>query len=433
MAAHGAFDRLVDARTESASRQLRLVVELPAVRQSLGVTAAEGVAVPQAASLTENYCRKIGAQFCVITDPRGRWLGQTNAPRDRASRSAIASVIDNARLGRSSKGVVSLVEGPAMVVAEPARAGADVIGALAAGYRLDDAMAAEVSKVTRGHVAFVCPDDVVCGSNMPVANRAALTALFENNAAVVDDVNAPPTHWMLAGTRFVAGVYRLSADPIGATASADKTGGPPRSGRPAAPPVRLVLLEDWSSAERALSQIRTALAWVGVWTVGVAVGGTILLSRRLTRPLRDLAECGSRNRPRQLGTARAGRRTRRSAHDGRGVQPHDRDAQPLAREATSQAAAAPASRTSASDRSPTRRTTRSSRSTAAAKSCSGTSARRQVFGYAEREGARAAAHAADPARRDRPSPPMRRRAAGRARPRGLAARSSSSARRRDGS
>jgi PAS domain S-box-containing protein len=238
--------------------------------------------------LTDSYCRKIAASFCLVTDPRGRWLAQTGAPRDRASRSAMATVIDNARISRSAKGVVALAEGPAIVVVEPARSGADVIGTLTAGYRLDDAMAAEVAKVTRGDVAVVCPDGVVCASNMPVAGRAALTALFENNAAVADEVDAPPTHWKLAGTPFVAGVYRISAGQTASVASADKIGSS-RPSRGAGSPVRLVLLEDWSSAERTASQIRTALAWVGVWMVGVAVSGTILLSRRLTRPLRNLA------------------------------------------------------------------------------------------------------------------------------------------------
>ena len=285
-AAHGAFDRLVDARTESASRQLRLISELPAFR-SPGAIPADGSAGPPV-NLTEIFCRKIAADFCVVTDPRGRWLGQTGAPRDRASRSAISSVIDHARSGRSSKGILALADGPAIVVTEPSRSGSDVTATVTAGYRLDDALADEVAKVTRGDVAFVCPDDVVCGSNMPVAGRAALTALFENNAAIVDQADARPRHWRLAGTPFVADVHRLAADQPGGTVSADKSAGQQAS-RSGVAPVRLVLLEDWSAAERAVGQIRTALVWVGVWVVGVAIGGTILLSRRLTRPLRGLA------------------------------------------------------------------------------------------------------------------------------------------------
>ena len=273
---------------------------------------------------------RLPPHFCVVTDPRGRWLGQTGAPRDRASRSAISSVIDHARSGRSSKGIVALADGPAIVVTEPSRSGPDVTATVTAGYRLDDALADEVAKVTRGDVAFVCPDDVVCGSNMPVAGRAALTALFENNAAVVDQADAPPRHWRLAGTPFVADVHRLAADQPGGTVSADKSAG-----------------QRASRSRRGAGPARAARELVGGRARGEpdpdgARVGRCLGRRRGDRrhdPAQPAAhaaasrprECGSRNRRRQLGPPRPCRRPGRSAHDGRGVQPHDRDAQPLAR------------------------------------------------------------------------------------------------------
>ncbi len=54
IAAHGAFDRLVDARTESASRQLRLISEFSAFR-SLGAIPADGSVPPPVVNLTESY------------------------------------------------------------------------------------------------------------------------------------------------------------------------------------------------------------------------------------------------------------------------------------------------------------------------------------------------------------------------------------------
>ncbi len=195
-------------------------------------------------------------------------------------------LIDGARAGRSSHGVVSLSDGPAILVAEPMRSGADVTGTLAVGYRLDDAMVAQLAMLTSGDVAFICAGGVVCGSSFAPPRRTALANLIAADKTTTQ-VDGPPGRWTLDGTPFVAGVYGL-ATVAPRTVSADRATGAETPGR-TEPQVRLVLLQDWSSAELALTRIRTALRWVGFWTVAVAVAGTILLSRRLTRPLRNLA------------------------------------------------------------------------------------------------------------------------------------------------
>ncbi|HYN06738.1 MAG TPA: PAS domain S-box protein [Vicinamibacterales bacterium] len=286
VAAHGAVERLVDARAESAARQVRLIADMPPFRQAVEGSAAESGA-QAIANLTESFCRKIAASFCVVTDSRGRWQAQSNAPRERASRQSVTALIDTARGGRAARGIVALADGPAIVVAEPVKSATDVVGSLTAAYRLDDAVAGELSKLTGGEVAFICADRMLCGSSLSESRRIALAALLER-ARQSPPVDAPPGHWDLAGTTFVAGVYGLSADAL-RTGGSDKPASAQRAARATDSHTRLVLLQDWSSAERVLMQIRTALTWVGIWTVGVAVGGTILLSRRLTRPLRDLA------------------------------------------------------------------------------------------------------------------------------------------------
>jgi PAS domain S-box-containing protein len=286
VAARAAFDRLVDARAEAAARQVRLVADMPVVRQALEGSAAES-GTPAIANLTDSFCRKIGASFCVVTDSRGRWQAQSNAPRERASRQPVIALIDSARGGRPVRGIVTLADGPSIVVAEPVKAGADTVGSLTAAYRLDDAVAGELSKLTGGDVAFICTDGKLCGSSLPEPRRIALAALLERPPGI-QPVDAPPGQWDLAGTTFIAGVYALATD-ASRTGGSDKPAAAQRPARAADSQTRLVLLRDWSSAEHVLMQIRTALAWVGIWTVGVAIGGTILVSRRLTRPLRDLA------------------------------------------------------------------------------------------------------------------------------------------------
>ena len=287
VAARGAFDRLVETRAENVARELRLITETVASRQSIDNTAADAGAGTSPGKLPETYCRKLGASFCVATDAHGRWIGQANAPRDQVLRQPIAAVIDGARSGRTSHGIVSWGDGPALVVAEPITTAGEVTGTFAAGYWFDDSVAAELAMLTRGEVAFICDDDSVCGSSLSETNRAALEALLKDQAKASGSAETVLLRWTLADTPFIAAVHEL---PHGAgVVAADKTPAQPRPSPPAGSHERLILLHDWSPAARALMQIRTALAWVGIWTVGVAVGGTILLSRRLTRPLRDLA------------------------------------------------------------------------------------------------------------------------------------------------
>jgi PAS domain S-box-containing protein len=128
----------------------------------------------------------------------------------------------------------------------------------------------------------------VCGSSLSETNRTALQSLLKDRETAPGPVETVPLRWTLAGTPFIAAVHPMPRE-AGKPAAAERATGPSRTPRPAESAERLILLHDWSPAARALMQIRTALAWVGIWTVGVAVGGVILLSRRLTRPLRDLA------------------------------------------------------------------------------------------------------------------------------------------------
>jgi PAS domain S-box-containing protein len=282
--ARGTFERLVDARGEAAARQMRLIADMPLFRQAVEGAGATGATA--ITNLTDGFCRRIAASFCVVTDARGRWLAQVNAPRDRASRQPVSSLIDNTRGGRSGRGIVTLADGPSIIVSEPVRSAAEISGTLTAAYRLDDALAGELSKLTRGDVAFVCTDGSLCGSSLSDSRRTALAAILKGRPDA-QTIDAPPGDWDLAGTTFIAGVYGLSTE-VMRSAGSEKPANA-RPSRAADSQTRLVLLQDWSSAQRVLTQIRTALAWVGVWTVGVAIGGTILLSRRLTRPLRDLA------------------------------------------------------------------------------------------------------------------------------------------------
>src|SRR5262249_43959470 len=115
-AAHAAFDRLVDSRAQEAARQTALVTELPTFRSAPQNRAvrADGETMN---AVAKDYCGKLRADFCVITDARGAWIGQTV---DRAhDRPALAGIVDGARSGQSASAAVTLSDGLFLVVAEP--------------------------------------------------------------------------------------------------------------------------------------------------------------------------------------------------------------------------------------------------------------------------------------------------------------------------
>ena len=279
-AARDAFDRFVEERTDAAARQTRLVADTLAFRSAVG-DSSEGAPLALS-SLFEGQCRRLGANFCIVTDPRGRWIAQSSAPRERGSRQSVGASIDTARGGRSARATMSLADGLSVVVSEPVKDQGQIVGTLTTGYKLDDDIAIDVALATHQEVALVCASGALCGTSLKATPRKSLVDMLDANPAAVRELDVTPTRWTLDRTPFVAAAYGLASLRPAAAAS---------SGTSELP--RLLLLQDWSPAERALWQIRVALAWVGLYTFSVAIGCTILLSRRLTRPLRDLASAAN--------------------------------------------------------------------------------------------------------------------------------------------
>ena len=51
--------------------------------------------------MAEDYCGKIGADFCVVTNADGRWIGRRRRPRRREA-DALVAVIERARQGQAA-------------------------------------------------------------------------------------------------------------------------------------------------------------------------------------------------------------------------------------------------------------------------------------------------------------------------------------------
>ena len=75
-----AFHRLLDSRAESAAALTRLITDLPIFRAHL--TEPDLAAdVASVSEMADKYRRQLRAQFCIVTDARGKWIGARGGPR----------------------------------------------------------------------------------------------------------------------------------------------------------------------------------------------------------------------------------------------------------------------------------------------------------------------------------------------------------------
>ena len=75
LAAKAAFDRLVERRARFAAAQTRLIAELPVFRAHMDPSSPIAGDAATISAMAEDYRGKLAADFCIVTDARGRWIG----------------------------------------------------------------------------------------------------------------------------------------------------------------------------------------------------------------------------------------------------------------------------------------------------------------------------------------------------------------------
>ena len=115
----------------------------------------------------------------------------------------------------------------------------------------------------------MCAGNRLCASSLPPALREDLTSLLTTNRAQLRADEPAQERYRIGTELYVSGVYPLV---------------PSRSGG------ELVLLKSWAPTQQALDRMQRWLVWVGIATLAVALAGSLIATRRLTRPLRTLAD-----------------------------------------------------------------------------------------------------------------------------------------------
>ena len=269
-AAKAAFDRLIESRAAAAAVQIRLIAELPVFRAHMtNATVAGDRATIEA--LADHYRVALTSDFCLVTDATGGWLGQSGWPANTQAPPPLLAGIKEARANRSHRAILSIGTQLYLVVFEPAAFADEVIGTLAAGYRLDDGVARALAEVTHTDVTLLA-GHFISGSSLAGAELAGLTELVAGDTTRLSASGPSPSVERLGAGQYASRKYPL------ATAASNQM------------PLWLVLHVDWEPTHRFLRKIRIGLIWIGLGTFLLALTASVIGSRRVTQPFSEIAE-----------------------------------------------------------------------------------------------------------------------------------------------
>jgi signal transduction histidine kinase/CheY-like chemotaxis protein len=266
-AARVAFHRLVTDRAEFASAQSALVTALPVFRAHLTDTRLrEDVATLEA--MADHYRQQLKATFAIVGDRDGRWIARSGWPDRAAPSTGMSAAVASATSGTAARGFVIADHRLFLVVSEPAGFADEMLGTLTVGYALDDDLAGSLAQITHREVNLV-GDGRIFSSSLPPAARSVLTTALAADAWPA--ASADHTLHRIGEREYASAAFPLSLD--GGSAS----------------PARLILLDDWTPTQAFLNQLRWRLLGTGAVIFVAALGMGIFLSRRMARPLEDLA------------------------------------------------------------------------------------------------------------------------------------------------
>jgi predicted signal transduction protein with EAL and GGDEF domain len=264
-----AFHRLVDSRAESAAAQIRLITDLPVFRAHLTEPdlAADAATVGE---LADKYRRQLRAQFCIVTDARGKWIGRAGWPKGEPA-ALLRPTIGAALAGAPGRDVAAVRRQLFLVLSEPARFMDQVLGTMTVAYALDDAVAAELAQATHCEVSVVSGEHIVASSLRGTA-RAELARLLLDGSGAFAYTSAPARMRRLGAAQYVEGAFPLL-----------------RGRAPGAAADRVVLQVDWQPTHDFVNALERQFVWAGAITFAYALVAGVVFSRRMSRPLREIA------------------------------------------------------------------------------------------------------------------------------------------------
>ncbi len=251
-------DQLRADRARTFTLMARLIADLPKLK-----AAVETDDPPTVQDIAHGYQAQLNASLVLVTNKRGQVLYAEGASPRAAAIASHQPAVSDALTGRDSisllphpNGIMQIVTVP-VVLDQPRR---DILGTLSAGFLLDDALAAQLKKMTGSDVAFGM-DGQILASTLPRDQSAALADRLRTTGL---------SRIVLGGEEYEALPRALSPPEEGGTL---QTG-----------PVALILRSRTAQLQ-SLQTIHSFLLLTAVFAVLVAIVLSFAVARTIAQPL----------------------------------------------------------------------------------------------------------------------------------------------------
>jgi serine/threonine-protein kinase len=211
----------------------------------------------------------LAADFMMATDPSGKLVARTDRPSDTGDDLSADPIVKKALDGEDAASLWLQGDQIYTAVAVPMQTGPELVGVLLAGYRLNEAVAAQIHKLTHSDIAFL-----VRPAGQP--EKLAVSSLGPSEPALVGALAMPaiaqadaPFEIDLAGDRHVGIRIPLASatgEPIGAA----------------------LALRSLSAETVAFRRFRNVLVAVSLGVMALGLLAAWVAASRITGPVRKL-------------------------------------------------------------------------------------------------------------------------------------------------
>jgi signal transduction histidine kinase len=251
-------DQLRAERTQTFTLMARLIADLPKLKAAM-----ETNDPPTVQDIAGGYQSQLQASLLMVTNKAGQVLYAAGGSPRAAAIAANQPAVRDALAGHDSLSLLPQPNGILQVVTIPVtleRPRREILGTFSTGFLLDDALAAQLKKITGSDVAFGM-DGQILASTLPRENYPALAERLRSSGISRLDIDGDE--------------YEALRRPL--SAGGDRDG---LSSGPVA-----LILRSRTEQLQSLQAIHTGLALTAVLAVALATLLSFAVARTIARPL----------------------------------------------------------------------------------------------------------------------------------------------------
>jgi len=258
------FTRLFDERAERLIESVRILAGDFALRGAVATRDRDTIR-----SALENHGARVGADIALLVSLDNRLLVDTRRPRAAPTPFPFPRLTEIAAQHGEATSIVFFGNRAFQLVVVPVLA-PEPIAWVCMGFDIDEPLAQELRRIASVHVSFLRADDdgnwTALATTLPATLRTALTRELPTEAVLQDR----PLPLSLDGAEYETRVLPLAAE--------------------IDTPVVAVLQQSLDEALAPFRQLRLLLFGLTGAGLAIALGGSVVLGRRVTQPVAVLAE-----------------------------------------------------------------------------------------------------------------------------------------------